>query len=88
MFSDQTDHPVFRPILGTKYKPFCATPYSKTWIKPEDTSVRVDGLPASDVPAIFNVQETGFYRVNYDRRIVHGRVTSQISIMNYFFAFF
>ena len=31
--------------------------YSKVWIRPEDDSVRVEGLPAPDVPAIFNVQE-------------------------------
>ena len=49
---------------GTKFD----NTYSKFWIKPDDSDLRISGLPASNIPAIFNVQETGFYRVNYDRK--------------------
>ena len=44
------------PITFTEPGTAFDNTYSKTWIRPEDSSVRVDGLPAPDVPAIFNVQ--------------------------------
>ncbi len=43
--------------------------YSDVWIRPTDRDgVMVDGLPDASTPVVFNVQETGYYRVNYDRK--------------------
>lgn len=40
----------------------------KAWLTEKEASKRVEGLPAKDVPVVFNIQETGYYRVNYDQR--------------------
>jgi len=42
--------------------------YSKTWLKKGEESRQVSGLPESLTPVIFNVQQTGYYRVNYDKK--------------------
>ncbi|XP_068228789.1 LOW QUALITY PROTEIN: aminopeptidase N-like [Palaemon carinicauda] len=36
------------------------------WMKASESEVTVSSLPSSEEWVIFNVQETGFYRVNYD----------------------
>ena len=44
---------------------FLAT-HPNTWMADTDKQVTVSSLPASDKWVIFNVQETGYYKVNYD----------------------
>ena len=39
---------------------------TKTWLSKDEESVTVSGLPNSRTAVVFNVQETGYYRVNYD----------------------
>ena len=42
---------------------------NKLWLKPEDKYLKItELLPAADIPVIFNVQQTGYYRVNYDKK--------------------
>ncbi|XP_064114526.1 aminopeptidase N-like isoform X2 [Macrobrachium nipponense] len=36
------------------------------WMKDSESEITVSSLPSGDEWVIFNVQETGFYRVNYD----------------------
>lgn len=38
----------------------------KVWMKDSETEITVDSLPSEDKWVIFNIQETGYYRVNYD----------------------
>jgi len=40
--------------------------YNKEWLRAGQGSRRLTGLPAPDQPVVFNVQQTGYYRVNYD----------------------
>ena len=47
---------------------------TKTWLSKDEESVTVSGLPNSRTAVVFNVQETGYYRVNYDPknwRLIH-----------------
>lgn len=39
----------------------------KAWLKDTETQTWLPHLPAKDQWVIFNVQQTGFYRVNYDQ---------------------
>ena len=39
---------------------------TQRWLKPNEQFVVIAGMPDADVPVIFNVQQTGYYRVNYD----------------------
>ena len=36
------------------------------WLKPHEPLLTLENLPDSDTPVIFNLKQTGFYRVNYD----------------------
>ena len=38
----------------------------KTWLKATETQTSVQSLPRKDQWVIFNVQQIGYYRVNYD----------------------
>jgi aminopeptidase N len=40
----------------------------KEWLGEAEASKKVAGLPGPDTAVVFNVQETGYYRVNYDGR--------------------
>ena len=63
------------PITFTQPGTAFDNTYSDVWIRPEDTSVRVEGLPAADVPAIFNVQE----RIHESRFFKFNEILSKIS---------
>ena len=40
----------------------------KIWMKPNEKTKMISGLPQNNDWVIFNVQQTGYYRVNYDDR--------------------
>ena len=40
----------------------------KIWMKPSEETKTISGLPQNNDWVIFNVQQTGYYRVNYDDR--------------------
>lgn len=42
--------------------------YNKEWLRPDGKSRTLEAMPAEDTPVIFNVQQTGYYRVNYDKK--------------------
>jgi len=42
--------------------------YSEHWMKEGEEKKDMTGMPAKDTPVIFNVQQTGYYRVNYDKK--------------------
>eukprot|EP00095_Tigriopus_kingsejongensis_P012300 maker-scaffold692_size110616-snap-gene-0.19 protein:Tk12300 transcript:maker-scaffold692_size110616-snap-gene-0.19-mRNA-1 annotation:"aminopeptidase n" len=42
--------------------------YAKDWLRPDDGSKKISGMPDGNTAVIFNVQETGYYRVNYDSK--------------------
>lgn len=66
--NDGHDYKWWVPITFTKPGEAFDNTYSKTWLEPTRPSKTVQGLPDSSTPAIFNVQQTGYYRVNYDRK--------------------
>ena len=39
-----------------------------TWLSKDQESIKVSGLPDKKTAVVFNVQETGYYRVNYDEK--------------------
>ncbi|KAK7075138.1 hypothetical protein SK128_009536 [Halocaridina rubra] len=38
------------------------------WMKSNESAITVSGLPSKDKWVVFNIQQTGFYRVNYDKQ--------------------
>jgi aminopeptidase N len=40
--------------------------YNNIWLSEKQWSLELNDMPRKDEAAIFNVQQTGFYRVNYD----------------------
>ncbi|KAG7172390.1 Aminopeptidase N-like 5, partial [Homarus americanus] len=40
---------------------------AKVWMKDSETHITIPSLPTKDQWVIFNLQETGYYRVNYDQ---------------------
>ncbi|KAF2365599.1 Peptidase M1 membrane alanine aminopeptidase N-terminal [Trinorchestia longiramus] len=38
----------------------------RTWLRPQDDELSVTGLPSLDKWVVFNLQQTGYFRVNYD----------------------
>lgn len=39
---------------------------TKVWMKDSEDKITISSLPSKDQWVIFNLQETGYYRVNYD----------------------
>ena len=42
--------------------------FPKAWLREDQERSQVSGLPDSETAVVFNVQETGYYRVNYDKK--------------------
>lgn len=42
--------------------------YNNIWLNDKQWSLKMNDMPKKDEPVIFNVQQTGFYRVNYDKK--------------------
>jgi len=42
--------------------------YSEHWVREGEDSKDMQGMPDRDTPVIFNIQQTGYYRVNYDKQ--------------------
>jgi len=42
--------------------------YSEHWVREGEDSKDMQGMPDKDTPVIFNIQQTGYYRVNYDKQ--------------------
>ena len=42
--------------------------FPKAWLREDQERIQVSGLPDSKTAVVFNVQETGYYRVNYDKK--------------------
>ena len=38
------------------------------WMSETEKSIEISNLPNADKAVIFNIQETGYYRVNYDKQ--------------------
>ena len=63
---DTHDYKWWVPITFTTPGGDFSDTYAKEWLRPDERSKRVTGLPDDRTPVIFNVQETGYYRTNYD----------------------
>jgi aminopeptidase N len=42
--------------------------YNNVWLSDKQWSRQLNDMPAKDTASIFNIQQTGFYRVNYDKK--------------------
>jgi len=42
--------------------------YSENWMKEGEQSKEISEMPDKDTAVVFNVQQTGYYRVNYDKK--------------------
>jgi len=42
--------------------------YSEHWMREGEDSKEMQGMPDRNTPVIFNIQQTGYYRVNYDKQ--------------------
>ena len=42
--------------------------FPKAWLSEDQERRQVSGLPDSETAVVFNIQETGYYRVNYDKK--------------------
>ncbi|KAK8402123.1 hypothetical protein O3P69_001307 [Scylla paramamosain] len=65
-----TDAQVYRWWVPLSYTTQATADFSKTapsrWLSKTDSKITIRSLPDSRQWVIFNVQETGYYRVNYD----------------------
>ena len=37
------------------------------WMSDKDAQMKIEGMPPKDQWVVFNIQQTGYYRVNYDQ---------------------
>nr|XP_027211532.1 aminopeptidase N-like [Penaeus vannamei] len=65
--NDTLDHKWWIPLTYTSQgeADFSRT-HDITWMKDSEDSITITNLPPKDQWVIFNLQETGYYRVNYD----------------------
>lgn len=67
--SDTHDYRWWVPLTyTTQDNPNFNNTKAMVWMKESDKEVTVPSLPGKDQWVIFNVQETGYYRVNYDEQ--------------------
>jgi len=64
--SEDEDYKWWIPITFTYPGGDFSNTYSNIWMKENQRNIQVSELPHQDTAVIFNVQETGYYRVNYD----------------------
>ncbi|XP_064115925.1 aminopeptidase N-like [Macrobrachium nipponense] len=65
--SDSHDYKWWVPVTYTgQGNPDFTSTKPQMWMSPSDSAVALGGLPPHDQWVIFNIQQTGFYRVNYD----------------------
>ncbi|MPC09521.1 Aminopeptidase N [Portunus trituberculatus] len=68
--SNSTDTHVYRWWVPLSYTTQATANFNNTapsmWLSKTDTNITIRSLPDSKQWVIFNVQETGYYRVNYD----------------------
>lgn len=64
--SDTHDYKWWVPITFTKPGGDFNNTYNKMWMKDSENIKVIDGMPDKNEAAIFNIQQTGYYRVNYD----------------------
>lgn len=62
---DETEYTWWIPITYTSKTVPNQDTYPTEWIKPNE-QLDITGLPTAENWVIFNVHETGYYRVNYD----------------------
>lgn len=67
---ESTDTHDYQWWIPLTYTSMAEGDFNKTspsrWLSPADPSLTVTSLPSNKEWVIFNVQETGYYRVNYD----------------------
>ena len=68
--ANSTDTHVYRWWVPLSYTTQATADFSNTapsrWLSKTDSEITIQNLPDSSQWVIFNVQETGYYRVNYD----------------------
>ncbi|XP_063887402.1 aminopeptidase N-like [Scylla paramamosain] len=68
--ANSTDTHVYRWWVPLSYTTQATADFSKTapsrWLSKTDSKITIQSLPDSRQWVIFNLQETGYYRVNYD----------------------
>merc|ERR1719153_1277968 len=68
---NKTDTKVYSwwiPLTFTGARDSFDNTYSKQWMKKGEHEMEISGMPARDTALVFNVQQTGYYRVNYDQQ--------------------
>ena len=64
---DTHDYKWWVPLTYTSQdQPDFSQTQAKVWMKDSEAQVTVTSLPPKDQWVIFNLQQTGYYRVNYD----------------------
>lgn len=63
---DDHDYQWWVPLTFTAVDQSFEDTYPKTWLKPHENAIKVTGMPDRTTAVIFNVQESSYYRVNYD----------------------
>ncbi|XP_064088444.1 aminopeptidase N-like isoform X2 [Macrobrachium nipponense] len=65
--TDTHDYKWWVPLTYTSQdSPNFADTRAKVWMNDTESEIRINSLPARDKWVIFNLQETGYFRVNYD----------------------